>query len=69
VGDESFQAKCFASFDRFKEEGKTVVLVTHALDLLDRFCDRVLLLDHGVVRSIGPPDEVIEAYRESALVG
>jgi ABC-type polysaccharide/polyol phosphate transport system ATPase subunit len=69
VGDESFQQKCFATFDRFKEEGKTVVLVTHALDLLDRFCDRVLLLDHGVVRSIGPPDEVIEAYRESALVG
>jgi ABC-type polysaccharide/polyol phosphate transport system ATPase subunit len=69
VGDESFQAKCFASFERFKEEGKTVVLVTHALDLLDRFCDRVLLLDHGVVRSIGPPDEVIEAYRESVLVG
>jgi ABC-type polysaccharide/polyol phosphate transport system ATPase subunit len=69
VGDENFQQKCFATFDRFKEEGKTVVLVTHALDLLDRFCDRVLLLDHGIVRGIGPPDEVIEAYRESALVG
>jgi len=69
VGDENFQQKCFATFERFKEEGKTVVLVTHALDLLDRFCDRVLLLDHGVVRSIGPPDQVIEAYRESALVG
>ena len=69
VGDESFQAKCFASFERFKEEGKTVVLVTHALDLIDRFCDRVLLLDHGVVRNMGVPDNVIEAYRQSALVG
>jgi ABC-type polysaccharide/polyol phosphate transport system ATPase subunit len=69
VGDESFQAKCFASFERFKEGGKTVVLVTHALDLLDRFCDRVLLLDHGVVRNVGPPDDVIEEYRQSALVG
>jgi ABC-type polysaccharide/polyol phosphate transport system ATPase subunit len=69
VGDESFQAKCFASFERFKEEGKTVVLVTHALDLIDRFCDRFLLLDHGVVRSVGVPEDVIEAYRQSALVG
>jgi ABC-type polysaccharide/polyol phosphate transport system ATPase subunit len=69
VGDESFQAKCFASFERFKEEGKTVVLVTHALDLIDRFCDRVLLLDHGVVRNVGSPDDIIETYRQSALVG
>ncbi len=56
-------------FDRFKEEGKTVVLVTHALDLLDRFCERVLLLDHGIVQNIGAPDDVIEAYRQSVLVG
>jgi ABC-type polysaccharide/polyol phosphate transport system ATPase subunit len=69
VGDESFQAKCFASFERFKEEGKTVVLVTHALDLIDRFCDRSLLLDHGVVQNVGAPEDVIEAYRQSALVG
>jgi ABC-2 type transport system ATP-binding protein len=69
VGDESFQQKCFATFDRFKEDGKTVVLVTHALDLLSRFCDRVLLIEHGVVRATGAPDEVVEAYREEALVG
>ena len=69
VGDEAFQEKCFATFERFKDEGKTVVLVTHALDLLSRFCDRVLLLEGGVVRTIGPPDDVTEAYREHALVG
>ena len=69
VGDESFQEKCFATFDRFKEEGKTVVLVTHSLELLNRFADRVLLLDKGLVRAVGVPDDVIEAYRERALVG
>jgi len=69
VGDESFQLKCFATFDRFKEEGKTVVLVTHQLDLLHRFCDRVLLLEHGVVKAIGPPRDVVEAPPEGALVG
>src|SRR5947207_12252668 len=55
VGDESFQAKCFATFEGFKEEGKTVVLVTHQADLLRRFCDRVLLLQSGVVRATGSP--------------
>jgi ABC-type polysaccharide/polyol phosphate transport system ATPase subunit len=69
VGDESFQQKCFATFDRFKDEGKTVVLVTHDLNLLSRFCDRVLLIENGVVRASGPTDDVIDLYRENALVG
>ena len=68
VGDESFQQKCFATFDRFKNEGKTVVLVTHDLNLLSRFCDRVLLIENGVVRASGPPNDVVDLYRE-ALVG
>jgi ABC-type polysaccharide/polyol phosphate transport system ATPase subunit len=69
VGDESFQQKCFATFDRFKEEEKTVVLVTHNLKLLGRFCDRVLLIENGVVRATGPPEDVVDVYRENALVG
>jgi ABC-2 type transport system ATP-binding protein len=69
VGDESFQQKCFGTFDRFKDEGKTVVLVTHQLELLKGFCDRVLLLDHGVVRGVGPPAEVVGEPREGSLVG
>jgi ABC-type polysaccharide/polyol phosphate transport system ATPase subunit len=69
VGDASFQEKCFATFDGFKEQGKTVVLVTHQADLLHRFCDRVLLLEHGFVRAIGPPGDVVEPPREGALVG
>jgi ABC-type polysaccharide/polyol phosphate transport system ATPase subunit len=69
VGDESFQQKCFATFDRFKEEGKTVVLVTHDLNLLSRFCDRVLLIENGVIRASGSADAVVDVYRENVLVG
>ncbi len=69
VGDESFQEKCFATFERFKKDGKTVVLVTHQLDLLSRFSDRVLLLEQGVVSAIGSPKDVINAPREGALIG
>ena len=69
VGDASFQEKCFTTFERFKNEGKTVLLVTHALELLSRFCDRVLLLESGVVRTIGRAEDVVESYREGALVG
>jgi ABC-type polysaccharide/polyol phosphate transport system ATPase subunit len=69
VGDEAFQEKCFTTFERFKDEGKTVVLVTHQFDLLRRFCDRVLLLENGVVRATGSPDDVIDLPREGALIG
>jgi ABC-type polysaccharide/polyol phosphate transport system ATPase subunit len=68
VGDESFQEKCFATFDRFKKEGKTVVLVTHDLGLLERFADRVLVLEYGTVRGIAPPGDAIESYRRHALI-
>jgi ABC-type polysaccharide/polyol phosphate transport system ATPase subunit len=68
VGDESFQNKCFATFERFKEEGKTVVLVTHQAELLRSFCDRVLLLEQGVVGALGPPEDVVGLPREGALV-
>src|SRR5262245_23295567 len=68
VGDEAFQEKCFATFDRFKEEGKTIVFVSHALDLVERFCDRALLLQDGVVRAVGLPQEVAELHRRHVPV-
>lgn len=69
VGDESFQHKCFETFDRFKSEGRTVVLVTHQLELLNRFADRVLLLEDGQVRNVGRPEEVIGTSHEAVLAG
>ncbi len=68
VGDEAFQEKCFATFERFKTEGKTVVFVSHALGLVERFCDRCLLLQSGTVHAIGPPHDAIDMYHEHVLV-
>lgn len=63
VGDANFQEKCFDVFTRFKHEGKTIVLVSHDLTTLDRYCDRVLLMQHGQVVADGPAEQVTEAYR------
>ena len=63
VGDAHFQEKCFDVFARYKREGRTVVLVTHDLSAVDRYCDRVLLLDHGKLIKDGPAAEVTAHYR------
>jgi ABC-type polysaccharide/polyol phosphate transport system ATPase subunit len=63
VGDEAFQQKCFATFERFRDAGKTVVFVSHNLGSVERFCDRALLLADGVVAALGPAEEVVDAYR------
>ena len=65
VGDQSFQEKCFATFGRFRDEGRTVVLVSHDLAAVDRFCDRAMLLQNGVIEAIGPVQDVIETYHSS----
>jgi ABC-type polysaccharide/polyol phosphate transport system ATPase subunit len=62
VGDQSFQEKCFATFDRFRAEEKTIVFVSHDLATMERFCDRMLLLRRGDVEAYGAPDEVIGRY-------
>lgn len=68
VGDASFQQKCFDVFRRLRGEGRTVVLVTHGLETVERFCDRAMLLDNGSAIAIGAPDEVIKTYRERTPV-
>lgn len=64
VGDFVFADKCFALFERYKKEGKTIILVTHSDESMKRFADRVMLLHESRVALIGTPDEVIKKYRE-----
>jgi ABC-type polysaccharide/polyol phosphate transport system ATPase subunit len=64
VGDKSFQEKCFETFKQFRRDGKTVVLVTHDLEVVDEFADRALLLEEGVVKAIDDPATVVSAYLE-----
>jgi ABC-type polysaccharide/polyol phosphate transport system ATPase subunit len=62
VGDEAFTHKCLDKFADFRRRGRTVLLVTHSLDLVTRFCDEALWLDHGVARDQGDPRRVVDAY-------
>jgi len=62
VGDAGFTHKCLDKFGEFKRRGKTILLVTHSLDLVERFCDEALWLDSGRVRGSGDPKRVVGAY-------
>jgi ABC-type polysaccharide/polyol phosphate transport system ATPase subunit len=62
VGDEAFTHKCLDKFSEFRRRGRTVLLVTHSLDLVTRFCDEALWLDAGLLRLSGDPRRVIDAY-------
>jgi ABC-type polysaccharide/polyol phosphate transport system ATPase subunit len=62
VGDHAFQEKCFATFERFRTEGKTVVLVSHDLNAIRDICDRAALLQAGRLTALGAPAEVVDLY-------
>jgi ABC-2 type transport system ATP-binding protein len=63
VGDEAFQAKCLDRVREFQRQGRTIVLVTHALDTVIEICDRAAMLDHGRVHAIGAPADVVREMR------
>jgi len=63
VGDIGFQRKCLDRIQSFQRDGRTIVFVTHAPDLVLRVCDRVVLLDHGRAIRQGSPREVVRDFR------
>jgi ABC-type polysaccharide/polyol phosphate transport system ATPase subunit len=69
VGDEAFTHKCLDRFADLRRRGRTVVLVTHTLDLVTRFCDEALWLDGGRTRAHGDPKRVIDAYLTAVAAG
>ncbi len=64
VGDEAFQRKCGERIKRFQREGRTILLVTHAADMVRQICDRAAVLDHGNLVAVGPPGEAVVAFRD-----
>ncbi len=62
VGDEGFTHKCLDKFAEFRRRGKTILLVTHSLNLVERFCDQALWLDSGHAMIHGDPKRVVGAY-------
>ena len=65
VGDEAFQRKCNEKFADLRNQGKTIVLVSHAMGSVQNLCHRVAWFSHGQLMQVGRPREVIEAYVES----
>lgn len=62
VGDAEFQRKCSDKFAELRAQGKTIVIVTHALTTVRELCDHVALLEHGHLRAQGPATEVVDRY-------
>ena len=62
VGDEAFTHKCLDKFADFKRRGKTILLVTHSLNLVERLCDEAIWIDGGRRQTDGDPKRVVDAY-------
>ena len=62
VGDEGFSLKCLDMFADFKRRGKTILLVTHGLSMVERFCDEAVWLEAGQNRTTGDPTRVVQMY-------
>lgn len=62
VGDIFFRQKCYAKLNQLKEEGKTIILVSHGMNEVEQFCERALLLNHGKAAVLGDSREVVKKY-------
>jgi lipopolysaccharide transport system ATP-binding protein len=65
VGDAEFQERCFQKFRDLKKEGKTVILVSHSMEMVEQMCDHVAWLNHGDLMHVGKAAPTIRAYRKS----
>lgn len=64
VGDVFFQAKCYKKFDEYKQQGKTIILVSHDISSIIKYCDRTMLLNQGKLIEIGTPKDVVDTYKK-----
>ncbi len=65
VGDEAFQRKCIERIEQIQRQGKTIIFVTHNVDLTREICDRVIMLDNGKVVREGAPRDVVNFYHKA----
>jgi len=62
VGDDMFKRRCYRKLEDFKEQGKTILFVSHSLGTITSICDRAVLLDKGKIVQIGKPKDVVNTY-------
>jgi ABC-type polysaccharide/polyol phosphate transport system ATPase subunit len=65
VGDEAFQRKSAGRMQEFRDNGATILFVSHNMSSIEMMCHRVAWIDHGQVKAVGDVTEVIDAYRQS----
>jgi ABC-type polysaccharide/polyol phosphate transport system ATPase subunit len=65
VGDEEFQRKSFQKFLEFKKKGKTIIMVTHTMPVVEDICDAVTWINNGHIMQTGPAKKVVKAYQSS----
>ena len=65
VGDIYFQAKCYRKFEEFKKAGKTILFVTHDMNSVLKYCDRAMVLDHGIKVGEGSAKEMVDLYKRT----
>ncbi|WNG36014.1 ABC transporter ATP-binding protein [Archangium violaceum] len=68
VGDVHFTKKSFAKMNEFKQSGKTILLVTHDMHTVERWCDMAAWIDGGRIRKVGTPAEVVDEYRRAVAL-
>jgi len=66
AGDLAFQNRCQEALEGFRKDGKTLVVVSHGVESVRRLCDRALWLEDGSVRTLGPAEDVVRAYEQTA---
>jgi len=64
VGDFVFAEKCFAHFEECRRKGRTIILVTHSAESMERFADRAMLIHKSKLHALGKPHEVLEVYKK-----
>lgn len=67
VGDVFFQNKCYRKFEEFKQQGKTILFVSHDLGSISRYCDRAILLNKGKKVAEGLPGTIIDKYKKAMV--
>jgi ABC-type polysaccharide/polyol phosphate transport system ATPase subunit len=67
VGDTGFQSKCLQRIEAFRKLGTSILLVSHTLETLAEYCDRVAWLEHGQLVGVGDPEEVLPSYRAAVM--
>jgi ABC-type polysaccharide/polyol phosphate transport system ATPase subunit len=69
AGDMHFQQKCFDVFNKYKDDKKTVVLVTHDMGAVQKYCTRAIFINQGKIVADDGPGEVVAKYTEYAMHG